>query len=113
MTLQAKTAERLWIYLNNSSYHHDTPLFEAILCEARRLGIAGGTVTKGVLGFGSEKWIRGKSALVPANNIPMKVELIDSSEKLNLILPFLEKNLKNGLITREPVNILLPEPPKE
>ena len=113
MALQAKTAERLRVYLKNSSYHNDIPLYEAILFEARRVGIAGGTVTKGVLGFGSEKWLRGKSALVPANNVPMKVELIDSPEILNLILPFLEKNLKNGLITREPLNILLPEPPKE
>lgn len=107
MAMNQVTAERMQIYTTNGVYVKDQPLYELIFKEARKLTIAGATVTKGILGFGSENLIRGKSSFLPANDTPIKIELIDTPEKLDLLLPFLEKNLTKGAVVREPVTLLL------
>ena len=109
MSFTHVTAERMQIYTTSGIYVNDLPLYEAIFTEARRLKIAGATVTKGLLGYGGENLVRGKSSFLAANDAPIKIELIDSPEKLDLLLPFLEIHLTKGAIVREPVSLLLTE----
>lgn len=102
--------ERLVIYLSSGTFFDNrTPLYEAIFFEAKRLGIAGATVTSSMIGYGPENLIRGKTSLMPANDNPMRVEMIDDPEKLDLILPFLEKHLLKGIATRDQMDILVPD----
>ena len=108
MALQRISRERLEIFVPSGTPLGDITLYEAIFTEARRLGLAGATITRCNLGYGPENRVRGKATLVPANEVPVKIEIIDTPEKLDLLLPFLEKNLKNGIAVRGKVDILIP-----
>lgn len=102
--------ERLTVYLSSGTFFDNrTPLYEAIFFEAKRLGIAGATVTSSSMGYGPENLIRGKTSLMPANDCPIRVEMIDDPEKLDLLLPFLEQHLRKGIATRDQMDILVPD----
>ena len=109
MAFTQLTVERMQIYTTSGIYVNDLPLYEAIFKEARRLKIAGATVTKAILGYGGENLVRGKSSFLSANATPMKIELMDSKEQLDQLLPFLETHLTKGAIVREPVTLLINE----
>lgn len=108
MALQHISCDRFQIYVASGTYLGSITLYEAIFMEARRLGIAGATVTRCNLGYGPENRIRGKATLVPANEVPVKIEIIDKPEKLELLLPFLEKNLIKGILVRDKVDLWAP-----
>lgn len=109
MAFERKTVDRMQIYLTSGVFLKNQPLYEAIFMEAKRLGIAGATVDRCMMGYGPENLIRGKTPLMPANDLPMRIEMIDESSKLDLILPFLEKHLKKGIAIRSNVDILISE----
>ena len=97
--------ERIWvlkIYTAEDVYYNDKPLFNAIIEEARRLGIAGSTVYKCIEGYATE--VRGleRRPLIrfsEPTNLPIVLEIIDQKAKLEMLLPFLEKHMKTGLVT--------------
>jgi Uncharacterized conserved protein len=105
---EKKDLVRMEIYLSIGIFLKDIPLYEAILLEAKKLGIAGATVSKCIMGYGPENLIRGRASLLPSNDVPIRIEMIDRPENLDLLLPYLEKNLRKGLILRNPVEVLLP-----
>ncbi|MGE4588291.1 MAG: DUF190 domain-containing protein [Acidaminococcaceae bacterium] len=99
--------EKIWvlkIYTAEDVYYNDKPLFNAIIAEARKLKIAGSTVFKCIEGYATE--IRGleRRPLIrfsEPTNLPIVLEIIDKKEQLELLLPFLEKHMKTGLVTIE------------
>lgn len=109
MAFQRKTVERMQIYLTGGVFLKNQPLYEAIFMEAKKLGIAGTTVDRCLMGYGPENLIRGRTALMPANDLPMRIEMIDEPHKLDLILPYLEKHLRKGIAIRSNVDILISE----
>ena len=64
------------------------------------------TVLKGVLGYGSDSMIHSTKILRLSEDLPMIVEIVDTREKVNSILPFLDENVKEGLITMENVSVI-------
>ena len=99
--------ERIWvlkIYTAEDVYYHDKPIFTAIIEEARRLEIAGATVFKCIEGYATEKRGLERRPLIrfsEPTNLPIVLEIIDKKAKLELLLPFLEQNMKTGLVTFE------------
>lgn len=99
--------EKIWIlkiYTAEDTYCKDKPLYKAIIDEARLQGIAGGTVFKCVEGYATELRGIGNRPLIrfsEPSNLPIVLEIIDKKEKLEILLPFLEKNMKTGLVTFE------------
>ncbi|MDO4920346.1 MAG: DUF190 domain-containing protein [Phascolarctobacterium sp.] len=92
----------LKVYTGEDVLYNDVPLYKAILREAHRLGLAGGTVIKGVEGFATKMRGVGRAVntLISGNaNLPVMVEIVDSRENIDKILPFLEKNATNALVT--------------
>ncbi len=97
--------EKIWvleIYTAEDVYYKDRPLYKEIIDEARKLGIAGGTVFKCIEGYATE--LRGIAykpliRFSEPSNLPIVLEIIDKKEKLETLLPFLEKNMKTGLVT--------------
>jgi PII-like signaling protein len=82
------------------------PLFKFIVEWCFENGIAGATVFQGVMGFGKHRKIR-KAGILPIKKLPMVVEIIDEPEKVeNVLIPFLKKVVKEGLITVEKVYVL-------
>jgi len=96
----------LRILVDESSRCQGRPLYEAIVFKARELNLAGATVLKGVLGYGADSMIHSTKVLRLSEDLPMIVEIVDTREKVNSILPFLDENVKDGLITMENVSVI-------
>jgi len=96
----------LRIFIGESDRCEGHPLYESILNEARKLNMAGATVLKGVMGFGASSRIHTTKVLRLSEDLPMVIEIIDKKERINLLMPYLDKHVKVGLITLEEVRVI-------
>ena len=104
MALEFKKITFLKVYTGEDVMLDDKPLYKAIIEEARRLKLAGGTVMKGIEGYATKLRGIGRAInyFVSGNaNYPIIIEIADSRENLEKILPFLEKNVTHGLVLLE------------
>lgn len=99
-------AEILRIFIGESDKYNGRPLYEAIVEEARKSGMAGATVTRGVLGFGAHSRIHTAKILRLSEDLPLIVEIIDKPERIEAFLPGLDKMVEEGLITVEKVRVV-------
>src|SRR5438128_5427118 len=96
----------LRIFIGESDRWHHQPLYEAIVLKARELGLAGATVLRGPMGFGAKSHIHTAKILRLSMDLPMVIEIIDSAEKIGLLLPHLDAMMLDGLITFEDVQVI-------
>jgi PII-like signaling protein len=86
------------------------PLYEAILFEAKRQGLAGCTILRGIMSFGASITIRTARLIDISEDLPIVVEIIDHEEKINAFADTADKLLERaacgGLITIEKVGVL-------
>ena len=82
------------------------PLYEAIVLQARALGLAGATATRAVMGFGASSHLHTTKILRLSLDLPMVIEIVDSEEKIQSFLPVLDKIMGDGLVTMEKVNVI-------
>lgn len=104
MALEFQKITFLKIYTGEDVMLDDQPLYKAIIDEARRLKLAGGTVIKGIEGYATKLRGVGRAInyFVSGNaNYPIIIEIVDTREKIETILPYLEKNVTNGLVILE------------
>ena len=102
-----ETGVLLRIFIGESDRHEHKPLYEAILHKARELGLSGATVLRGVEGFGANSVIHKAALLEMSTDLPIVIEIVDTSEKMQLLLPHLEAMVQEGMITMEYVAIVL------
>ena len=100
-------AECLKIYIGESDQWEHRPLYEVIVQEARRRGMAGATVTRGVLGFGADSRMHTAKILRLSEDLPLIVEIIDETARIEAFLPDLDRMIQDGLITREKVQVTI------
>ncbi len=81
-------------------------LYEWIVLKARELNLAGATVTRGLMGFGAHSRMHTAKLLRLSEDLPVVIEIVDTLEKLETLLPFLDENVKEGLITLEKVRVI-------
>ena len=96
----------LRIFVGESDKHGHHTLFEAIVLKAREMGLAGATVTRGVMGFGKHSIIHTAKILRLSEDLPMIVEIADSLENIERFLPTLDEMIKDGLVTLEKVRVI-------
>lgn len=99
-------AQRLRIYLGEDDRHDGKPLFEAIVLEARRLGLAGATVLRGPMGFGKSSRVHTEKILRLSEDLPVIVEIIDRTDRVDSFMPVLDQMMQGGLVTREDVQVI-------
>ena len=101
----------LRIFISNTDKFKHQPLYEMVVFAARRYGMAGATVFKGMMGYGSSSVIRSVRLWELAEKLPVVVEIVDEAEKidgfLEKILPWFEKVPYGCLITTEKVDVVL------
>jgi PII-like signaling protein len=97
---------RLRIYLGELDKHGHQPLYEAIVLKARELGLAGATVLRGPMGFGAASRMHTAKILRLSDDLPVVVDLVDTTDKINAFLPVLDQMMAGGLVTTEPVHIV-------
>ena len=100
-------AELLRIFIGESDTHNGRPLYEVLVEEARRRGLAGATVLRGAIGYGATSRIHTAHILRLSEDLPMVVEIVDSPEKIATFLPQLDALIDEGLVTLERVRVIL------
>jgi len=96
----------LRIHIGESNRIAGRPLYEAIVLEARKRGLAGATVLRGSMGFGANSLIHTSKLLRLSGDLPVVVEIVDAAEKIESFLPVLDEMLEDGLVTLERVRVL-------
>jgi PII-like signaling protein len=104
-------AKRLRIYVSSTDKFRHTPLYEEIVFAAKKSGIAGATVLKGIMGYGASSEIYTGKLWELSEKMPLVVEIIDSPEKIDSffdsIKPLFEKIGKGHMITVDETVILV------
>jgi hypothetical protein len=99
-------AQRLIIYIGASDKWEGEPLYTALVRKFREMGIAGVTVTRGMMGYGANNRIHKATLLTLSEDLPVRIEIVDKPEYVQLILPVLDKMVVDGLIAISPVEII-------
>ena len=99
-------AELLRIFIGESDHYHGRPLYEAIVLEARKRGMAGATVLRGIMGFGADSRMHTAKILRISEDLPIIVEIVDKPERIDEFLPDLDKMIQEGLITLERAKVI-------
>lgn len=99
-------AELLRVFIGESDKHRGRPLYEVIVEEARRHGLAGATVIRATLGFGAHSRIHTAKILRLSEDLPMIVEIVDRPDRLAAFLPELDRLMDEGLVTLEKVRVI-------
>jgi len=96
----------LRIFVGEEDRDDGRPLYEAIVLKAREMHLAGATVLRGGLGYGQSSRLHTTKILRLSEDLPLVVEIVDSEEKINAFLPYLETVMTSGLVTLEKVQVL-------
>lgn len=95
----------LRIFIGESDRHEGIPLYEWIVRRARRQGLAGATVVRGLEGFGRHSRIHTGKILRLSTDLPVVVEVVDTREKIEEFMPEVEAAIDEGLVTLEKVEV--------
>ena len=99
-------AERLRVYVGEADKHHGRGLWHAIILAAKREGMAGATVHRAIEGFGASSRIHTAGLLDLSSDLPIVVEIVDSTEYIERFLPTLLELVGDGMVTRESVQVV-------
>ena len=104
-----KKAKRLRIYASSTDKIANQPLYESIVFSAKKNGLAGATVLRGVMGYGASSAIHSSKFWELTEKLPVIIEIIDEEKKINTffeqIKPQLDKMTKGCLVTLEEVEV--------
>lgn len=103
-------AKLLRIFIGESDKSHSVPVYENIVLEARKVGLAGATVSKGIMGYGGSSRIHTTKILALSEDLPLIIEIVDRIERIERFIPVLDKIFEEancgGLITIEKAEVL-------
>ena len=99
-------AQLLRIFIGEADRFEGRPLFEAIVHLARKKGLAGATVLRGLLGFGADSRMHSAKILSLSEDLPVVIEIVDAKDKIEAFLPDLDRMIQEGLITLETVHVI-------
>jgi PII-like signaling protein len=97
----------LRVFIGESDEHEHQPLYQAIVQKVWELDLAGATVLRGTEGFGARSVVHTSRLLEMSTDLPVVIEIVDSQDKINLLLPHLESMVQQGMVTMEYVMILM------
>lgn len=100
--------EQLTIYVGESDQWRGKPVHLALVEEARRQGLIGATVVRGMTGYGkhNQERIKFLGIIELSSDLPMMVSLIDRTEKIEQFLPLVQEMVVGGIVVRDPVRVV-------
>jgi PII-like signaling protein len=93
------------LFVGESDRVGQRPLHVVLLELLRARGLAGATVVKGVAGFGANSVIHTSSILRLSEDLPLVIEVVDTEQHLEAVLPEIDRLMKGGLVTMEKVRV--------
>ena len=116
--LRKGTAKKVTIFINEDTQHHFAPLCDSILTFLLHKGVAGATATRAIAGFGVHQSLHSTKAEVLSDHLPIRIEFIESAERVDELMPTLFDMVTDGLIEVQDTNVVKvankerPAPPK-
>ncbi|GHF54761.1 UPF0166 protein [Amycolatopsis bartoniae] len=104
-------AMRLTVLVGDDLWHH-RPVAHEIVHRAREAGLAGATVFRAVEGYGAGSRIHTLRLLSLADGIANLVMIVDTEERVREFVPRLDGLFVDGLVLLEPVEVVVPAPPR-
>lgn len=98
------------IFIGESDRHEGRPLYERIVQLFRERGFAGVTVLRGISGFGAHATMHTEKILRLSLDLPIVIEVVETQESLDGVLPDLDRMIEGGLITMERARVILYRP---
>ena len=105
MRLEGK-AKMLRIHFGEDDKWEGRPLYEAIVERCRKLNVAGATVYRGIEGYGASTMIRKSHLLRFSSDAPILVQIIDTEENIQRLIPALDEMVAEGLIAMSDVEVI-------
>jgi uncharacterized protein len=99
-------AKMLRIYFGEADKWRDKPLYRAIVEKCRELDLAGATVLRGIEGYGASTLIHRSHLLSFSSDAPVMVSVVDSEDKVQKLIPYLDEMVAQGLIAVSDVEVI-------
>lgn len=105
-------AKQVTVFVNSNDQWHGRPLYTAVVQLCQERGIAGATVSRCVEGYGAHHQLHTVRLLELAENLPVRIDIIDAPERIDPLLTALADLIREGLVVVTNVHILrfLPDP---
>lgn len=94
------------IFIGESDRWHHRPLADALLERLRKEGFAGATIFRGVAGFGARSVVHTAHILRLSEDLPIVIEVVDTEEHVQRLVPILDEMVSEGLVTLEKARVL-------
>jgi len=91
-------AKKVTIYVNEDTQRHLSPLYESILSFLMHKGVSGATATRALAGFGGHGVLHTPKVEVLAEHLPIRIEFVETAEKVDELLPTLYEMISDGMI---------------
>src|SRR3989442_11698938 len=104
--LKKGAAKKVTIYVNEDTQHHLQPLYESILAYLMHKGVAGATASRALAGFGPHQVMHTTKIEVLTEHLPIRIEFVESAEKVDALLPTLYDMVSDGLIEVQDTTVI-------
>jgi PII-like signaling protein len=111
--LKSGPGKKVGIYVAEDQQYHGSASYAAILDFLFFHGVSGATVTRGIAGFGADHHLHTTRLVDLVQRLPIKVEFIESAEKIEELLPKLRQMVGSGLIEVQDTTIVKPAEKKQ
>jgi PII-like signaling protein len=102
-------AKKLTIYVSESDTRHGKPVYQSIVAIAHKHGLAGATVTRGIMGYGSSG-ITHVAHPDLVSKLPLRIEIVDRAEAIDRILPDVYQLVDEGLVELSETEVIKVKP---
>ena len=99
-------AKRVTIFVNDDTRHGMEPLWRAVFDFLVHKQVSGATVTRPLMGFGSHHRVHSPDSETTMEHLPVRIEFIDSLERVQELLPTLYDLVNDGLIEVQDTTVL-------
>src|ERR1035438_10005499 len=104
--LQKGTAKKVTIFVNEDTQHHFGSLCDSILTFLLHKGVSGATATRAMAGFGAHQVMHTTKIEVLTEHLPIRIEFIESAEKVDELMPTLYDMVNDGVIEVQDTNVV-------
>jgi PII-like signaling protein len=101
------------IFIGESDRFEGKPLYEALVEMFRKKGLAGATVIRAVSGFGAHSVYHTQKLLALSSDLPLIVEVVDAMERIDAVMPEIDRMMGGGMITLEKATVIRYTPNEE
>jgi uncharacterized protein len=99
-------AKKVTIFINEDTRHHITSLHDSIMTFLMHKGVSGATATRAFSGFGAHQMLHTPKVEALAEHLPIRIEFVDTAEKVEEVLPTLYEMVSDGLIEVQDTTVI-------